>query len=297
MSTSGALTLEVLTDLEPSQQKRLIGDRLYTKIIENVEQRLAGKITGMLLEMDNQQLLLLLSDKQQLIIAINAALDVFNDFDQKEMSSNANQSHQTTSPSIDEDFQDIKSAERKRSMGERLFVKISKIQPVLAPKLTGMILEMPEPQLLVLLSDSKALQNAVNTAISVLNGEDQTTKQLTQDQYFRDIATRIQTACNNGEYEKVIEYCGEGIDLDPSYHLFSSTRCMAYTLLHKYEEALNDANTCIELKPNSSDGYVWKCRILIAMNDLLLAVKTFNDGLRICSQINAFKVLKIFCRK
>merc|ERR1712113_974875 len=50
------LTAEMLQDAKPAEKKRLIGERLFPKI-QVVEPRLAGKITGMLLEMDNTELL------------------------------------------------------------------------------------------------------------------------------------------------------------------------------------------------------------------------------------------------
>ena len=47
--------LEALTSAPPGQQKQLLGEALYPKIL-NMQPKLAGKITGMLLEMDNSEL-------------------------------------------------------------------------------------------------------------------------------------------------------------------------------------------------------------------------------------------------
>ena len=47
--------LEALTSAPPHQQKQLLGEALYPKI-QNLQPKLAGKITGMLLEMDNSEL-------------------------------------------------------------------------------------------------------------------------------------------------------------------------------------------------------------------------------------------------
>lgn len=73
------LILEMLQEAKPAVQKRLIGERLFPRI-QVVEPRLADKITGMLLEMDNVELLVLLSDQRALMNKINEALAVLLDF-------------------------------------------------------------------------------------------------------------------------------------------------------------------------------------------------------------------------
>jgi polyadenylate-binding protein len=52
----GALDPTALTTAPPQQQKQMLGEALYPKIHE-MQPELAGKITGMLLEMDNSELL------------------------------------------------------------------------------------------------------------------------------------------------------------------------------------------------------------------------------------------------
>ena len=54
--TPGSLTLQALTAAPPQQQKQMLGEALYPKI-QAQQPELAGKITGMLLEMDNTELL------------------------------------------------------------------------------------------------------------------------------------------------------------------------------------------------------------------------------------------------
>lgn len=67
------LTLQMLGRYQPAERTRLLGERLFPKI-QVVEPRLAGKITGMLLEMDHKELLGLLNDHRSLINKINEAL-------------------------------------------------------------------------------------------------------------------------------------------------------------------------------------------------------------------------------
>lgn len=52
-------------------------------------------------------------------------------------------------------------------IGERLFPLVSKLQPKLAGKITGMLLEMDNAELLNLLESSDALQAKVEEAIAV----------------------------------------------------------------------------------------------------------------------------------
>merc|ERR1712203_873121 len=81
------LTSEMLQKSKPAEKKRLIGERLFPKI-QVVEPRLAGKITGMLLEMDNTELLVLLTEQRALMNKINEALAVLKDHQQKQSQQN-----------------------------------------------------------------------------------------------------------------------------------------------------------------------------------------------------------------
>merc|ERR1719291_949653 len=69
------LSATTLAAAPPEQQKQLLGERLFP-LIQNIEPQLAGKITGMLLEMDNGELLNLLESPDALQAKIMEALSV-----------------------------------------------------------------------------------------------------------------------------------------------------------------------------------------------------------------------------
>lgn len=75
MPHEGALTASALASASPEMQKNMIGERLYP-LIHQSQPELAGKITGMLLEMDNSELLHLLESPEALNAKISEALQV-----------------------------------------------------------------------------------------------------------------------------------------------------------------------------------------------------------------------------
>ncbi|KAL8730318.1 MAG: hypothetical protein Q9181_004705 [Wetmoreana brouardii] len=76
---SPGLGADYIASAPAHQQKQLLGEALYPKI-QNMEPQLAGKITGMLLEMDNSELIQLIEDTDKLREKVNEALAVFNDY-------------------------------------------------------------------------------------------------------------------------------------------------------------------------------------------------------------------------
>ncbi|KAF9429575.1 Protein phosphatase PP2A regulatory subunit B, partial [Podila epigama] len=69
------LTAASLAAADPDQQKQMVGEHLYPKIAAR-QPEYAGKITGMLLEMDNGELLHLLEDHEALDAKIEEAVQV-----------------------------------------------------------------------------------------------------------------------------------------------------------------------------------------------------------------------------
>merc|ERR1740121_562278 len=71
----GPLTAAALAAAPPGVQKQMLGEKLYPAI-SKYQPELAGKITGMMLEMDNSELLILLETEQQMRNKVNEALIV-----------------------------------------------------------------------------------------------------------------------------------------------------------------------------------------------------------------------------
>lgn len=60
-----ALTASMLAAAPPQEQKQMLGERLFP-LIQRMYPDLAGKITGMLLEIDNSELLHMLESSESL---------------------------------------------------------------------------------------------------------------------------------------------------------------------------------------------------------------------------------------
>eukprot|EP00928_Gymnodinium_smaydae_P021620 TRINITY_DN18459_c0_g1_i1.p2 TRINITY_DN18459_c0_g1~~TRINITY_DN18459_c0_g1_i1.p2 ORF type:complete len:124 (-),score=36.48 TRINITY_DN18459_c0_g1_i1:103-474(-) len=72
---SSSLNAAALAAAPPAVQKQMIGEKLYP-MIAKAQPELAGKITGMMLEMDNSELLILLESEAQLKAKVDEAMRV-----------------------------------------------------------------------------------------------------------------------------------------------------------------------------------------------------------------------------
>lgn len=77
--TTSSATTQALTSAPPQQQKQMLGEALYPKI-QAQQPELAGKITGMLLEMDNVELIGLIDDDAALRAKVEEALNVYDEY-------------------------------------------------------------------------------------------------------------------------------------------------------------------------------------------------------------------------
>merc|ERR1719281_2136830 len=73
----GPLNAAALAAAPPAVQKQMLGEKLYPAI-QRINPEMAGKITGMMLEMDNSELLMLLESEPQLRSKVNEAIAVLS---------------------------------------------------------------------------------------------------------------------------------------------------------------------------------------------------------------------------
>ena len=69
------LTASMLAQAPPSEQKQMLGERLFP-LIQTWHSELAGKITGMLLEIDNSELVHMLEHQESLKAKVEEAVVV-----------------------------------------------------------------------------------------------------------------------------------------------------------------------------------------------------------------------------
>ncbi|KAH8607165.1 putative Tetratricopeptide repeat TPR repeat [Trypanosoma vivax] len=86
---------------------------------------------------------------------------------------------------------------------------------------------------------------------------------------------------SSGRYTEAIDLFSQAINLDPSNHVLFSNRSACFAALHKYSEALKDAEQCVSLKPDWAKGYVRHGAALHGLRRLDEAVAAYKKGLSI----------------
>ena len=94
----------------------------------------------------------------------------------------------------------------------------------------------------------------------------------------------------NQHYKKAIDFYTQAIELENDNHTFYSNRSAAYKSFGKFDEALDDANKCIQLKPDWAKGYVRKGTVYIAQSKLGQAEEVYKQGLKVCTEKAPLKV-------
>lgn len=75
MSAVSTLDTEMLARAPPAEQKQILGERLFPKV-HSIDSLNSGKITGMLLEIDNAEILHMLENDESLEAKVDEARDV-----------------------------------------------------------------------------------------------------------------------------------------------------------------------------------------------------------------------------
>lgn len=91
------LTAAMLANAAPAEQKQMLGEALYPRIHAS-QPELAGKVTGMLLEMDSSELLYLLENDEALTAKVQEALDVLAEYTQRQSDAPAASSEEAAAP-------------------------------------------------------------------------------------------------------------------------------------------------------------------------------------------------------
>ncbi|XP_071144528.1 polyadenylate-binding protein 1-like isoform X3 [Mytilus edulis] len=151
------LTNSMISDPQRKQRKQKIGEHMFP-LIQSMYPDLAGKITGMLLEIDNSELFHILESKKSLEAKVQEAIAVLQ----------AHHAKERQLPLTSTMLAEFPQQEHKQLFGERLFPLIQSMYPDLAGKITGMLLEIDNSELLHILESKESLASKVQEAIGVL---------------------------------------------------------------------------------------------------------------------------------
>ena len=155
---------ETLGKVRPSEQKQKLGEQLLP-LIQDLYPDLAGKITDMLLENNNSELVHMLEDPNSLKSKVEEAVAVL----QAQNCSFENFSAVLNSALTEDMLAQVPPNEQKQMLGGRLFPLIFAMHPSLAGKITDMLLKIDNSDLVHMLEHQESLKNKVEEAVASLN--------------------------------------------------------------------------------------------------------------------------------
>ncbi|KAI6105404.1 chaperone [Pisolithus sp. B1] len=82
------------------------------------------------------------------------------------------------------------------------------------------------------------------------------------------------------DYDKAIQLFSQAISLDPSNHVLYSNRSAANAGKKLYNDALEDADKCVSIKPTWGKGYARKGAALHGLRRYPEAIAAYTDGLK-----------------
>ena len=80
------------------------------------------------------------------------------------------------------------------------------------------------------------------------------------------------------DFQGAIDAYTQALGETPNDHTIMGNRSAAFYQLKKYEEALTDAEKCIEVQPDWSKGYQRKAMVLQATDKLDEAITQYQTG-------------------
>ncbi|XP_018606224.2 uncharacterized protein LOC108933549 [Scleropages formosus] len=138
--------------MEDEEDLEMLGEQLYNLIYPR-HMDMAGKLTGMLLELPSSVLAEMLRNETMLTKAVEKALGALSSFDYT--SNMGRQGEDEVSVSSD-------------SLGEQLYQLVDVHNTGLTEKITGMLLEQKKEEVQKLLSDPGLLEERINMALETL---------------------------------------------------------------------------------------------------------------------------------
>ncbi|KAF6163790.1 hypothetical protein GIB67_012149 [Kingdonia uniflora] len=149
----------VLANASPEHQRALLGEKLCP-LVDQLEHGMAGKVTGMLLELDQPKVLHLLESPKALKAKVSEAMEVLRNA-ASWLQSNILGGLVTPV---------LSPSEHQRMMfGWKLYPLVDQQEYELAFHVTGMLLEMDQPQVFQLLESREGLKAKVAKAMKILN--------------------------------------------------------------------------------------------------------------------------------
>ncbi|KAK7198463.1 stress-induced protein sti1 [Novymonas esmeraldas] len=83
-----------------------------------------------------------------------------------------------------------------------------------------------------------------------------------------------------GRYVEAVNYFSKAIQLDSQNNVLYSNRSACFAALHKYKDALDDADKCISIKPDWAKGHVRRGAALHGMRRFDDAIVAYQKGLQ-----------------
>ncbi|CAC5384304.1 PABPC [Mytilus coruscus] len=161
----------MLANAYQQEHKQMLGQRLFP-LIQMMYPDLAETITRMLLKKDNLELSKMLESKELLEAQVNEISVILQAHQAKEIATSSTEKViliQSKEPLTAAMLAKAPEQEQKQMLGERLFPLIQNMNPNQADKITGMLLEMDNLELLNMLISKEVLEAKVREAVAVLH--------------------------------------------------------------------------------------------------------------------------------